>query len=234
MIIGEQKPLDEIYEMVRDHRKILVTACGTCVTVSFAGGEKEAVTLASKLRLKARMLKQEKEVYVNSAKRQCEWEFLDAIADDIKQADIVVSTACGIGVQAIAEHFPKVNVVPGLNTSFLGMPVTQGVWEERCMACGDCVLGHYGGLCPITRCAKSLFNGPCGGSVNGKCEISKEVPCIWQMIYDRLSSLGQLYRLEQITPLRNWKINSAAGPRKIIREDLKLAIMPVPAQATSK
>lgn len=232
MIIGEQKPLEEVYETIREFRNVLVLACGTCVTVSFAGGEKEAETLASRFRIKARLLGQDKIFTVASAKRQCEWEFLDGAATQIKNADAVISLACGIGVQAIAEHFPKVNVVPGLNTSFLGLPIAQGVWEERCIACGDCVLAYYGGLCPISRCSKSLLNGPCGGSVNGKCEISKDVPCIWQMIYDRLSSLGLLHRLEEVTPIRDWKTNNAAGPRKIIREDLRLPT--TPAATTSK
>lgn len=222
MIIGEQKPLDEIYEMVKEFNNVLVVACGTCVTVSFAGGEKEAETLVSRLRIRARQQGQDKVFSTTSARRQCEWEFLDTVAPQIKGAGAVVSIACGIGVQAIAEHFPGVYVVPGLNTSFLGMPVSQGLWEERCVACGDCILHHFGGLCPIARCSKSLLNGPCGGSVAGKCEISKDVPCIWQMIHDRLESLGMLHKLETIHPVRNWRTNNALGPRKIIREDLKL------------
>lgn len=234
MIIGEQKPVDEIYEMIRPFRHILILACGTCVTVSFAGGEKEAATLATKLRLKTKLLKEEKHFFESSAKRQCEWEFLDGVEKDIRAADAIVSLACGIGVQAIAEHFPQVNVFPGLNTSFLGLPVSAGVWEERCVACGDCVLQLYGGICPIARCAKSLLNGPCGGSVNGKCEISRDVPCAWQLIYDRLSSLGMVHRLEEIVSLRDWRTNSAAGPRKIVREDLRMAVTPVSATAQDK
>ncbi len=222
MIIGEQKPLNEIYEIVKGYHKVLVIACGTCVTVSFAGGEKEAETLVSKLRIKAGMLKDDKIFSTASALRQCEWEFLDNAAPEIKAADVVISLACGIGVQAIAEHFPEVFVIPGLNTSFMGMPIEQGFWEERCSACGDCIVHFYGGLCPVTRCAKSLFNGPCGGSVAGKCEISPDVPCIWQKIYDRLSSLGMLHIIEEIQPIRDWKSLSASGPRKIVREDLKV------------
>ncbi|MBI4334140.1 MAG: methylenetetrahydrofolate reductase C-terminal domain-containing protein [Chloroflexi bacterium] len=226
MIIGEQKPLDEIYDMVRKYREVLIVSCGTCVTVSFAGGEKEAETLASKLRIRARTQGHDRVFSTASAKRQCEWEFLDTVAAPIKGAKAVISIACGIGVQAIAEHFPGVHVVPGLNTSFLGMPVSQGVWEERCVACGDCILHHFGGLCPVARCSKVLLNGPCGGSVAGKCEISEDVPCIWQMIHDRLNTLGMVDNLDNIFPVRNWRTNNAAGPRRIIREDLKIPASP--------
>ena len=93
---------------------------------------------------------------------------------------------------AIAEHFPNTWVLPGLNTTFLGLPTEQGVWAERCAACGDCILGLTGGICPIARCSKSLLNGPCGGSEAGHCEIDPEVDCAWQLIYDRLNSKDKL------------------------------------------
>ena len=126
-------------------------------------------------------------------------------------------------MQAIAEHFPESWVVPGLNTSFLGLPTEQGVWAERCAACGDCILGITGGICPIARCSKSLLNGPCGGSEDGHCEIDPGTPCAWQLIYDRLSSMGRLDTLLEIQPPKNWRTSRDGGPRKITREDLRLS-----------
>jgi hypothetical protein len=158
-----------------------------------------------------------------TVQRQCEWEYLDAIEEQVKEADLVLSLGCGIGVQAIAEHFPKAWVVPGLNTKFLGLPTEQGVWQERCAACGDCILGLTGGICPIARCSKSLLNGPCGGSEDGHCEISEEVPCAWQLIYDRLSSLNKLDVLLDLQAPKNWRSSRDGGPRRIVREDLRLA-----------
>ena len=122
----------------------------------------------------------------------------------------------------MAEHFPNAWIVPGLNTSFLGLPLEQGVWAERCAACGDCILGLTGGICPIARCSKSLLNGPCGGSIDGHCEVNAEIPCGWQLIYDRLSSMGKLETLMDIQPPKNWRTSRDGGPRKIVREDLRL------------
>jgi hypothetical protein len=110
-----------------------------------------------------------------------------------------------------------------LNTKFLGLPTEQGVWQERCAACGDCILGLTGGICPIARGSKSLLNGPCGGSEDGHCEISEEVPCAWQLIYDRLSSLNKLDVLLDLQAPKNWRSSRDGGPRRIVREDLRLA-----------
>jgi ferredoxin len=222
MIVAQQKSLDEIKKLVGDAKNVLVVGCGTCVTVCFAGGSREAGILASSLRMATKLEGKPKEVTDVTVQRQCEWEYLDAIAEEIGKVDVVLSLGCGIGVQAIAEHFPNAWVVPGLNTSFLGMPLEQGIWDERCAACGDCILGLTGGICPIARCSKSLLNGPCGGSLDGHCEISPDIPCAWQLIYDRLNSAGRLEVLMDIQPPKNWRTSRDGGPRKIIREDLRL------------
>jgi len=176
--------LAEIKTLVANAQKVLVVGCGTCVTVCFAGGAREAAITASSLRMATKLDGNGKEVADVTVQRQCEWEYLDEIAQQVGEVDVVLSLGCGIGVQAMAEHFPNAWIVPGLNTSFLGLPLEQGVWAERCAACGDCILGLTGGICPIARCSKSLLNGPCGGSENGHCEINAEVPCAWQLIYD--------------------------------------------------
>jgi ferredoxin len=223
MIIAEQKSLQEIKQLVGSAKNVLVVGCGTCVTVCFAGGSREAAILAASIRMASKLEGGPKAVSDVTVQRQCEWEYLDGIAEQVKEADLVVSLGCGIGVQAIAEHFPQAWVVPALNTSFLGLPTEQGIWMERCAACGDCILGLTGGICPIARCSKSLLNGPCGGSVDGHCEIDPEVPCAWQLIYDRLSSMGKLKFMTEIQPAKNWRTSRDGGPRRIVREDLRLA-----------
>ena len=222
MIIAEQKSLEEIKTLIGNSEKVLVLGCGTCVTVCFAGGEREAAIMASSLRMATKLEGKNKVISDITVQRQCEWEYLDQVAEQIGEADVVLSLGCGIGVQAIAEHFPNTWVVPGLNTSFLGLPSEQGVWEERCAACGDCILGLTGGICPIARCSKTLLNGPCGGSEDGHCEIDPEIPCVWQLIYDRLSSMDKLDVLLDLQPPKNWQTSRDGGPRKIVREDLRL------------
>lgn len=222
MITGEQKSLEEIQSLLGDAEKVLVVGCGTCVTVCFAGGSREAQILSSSLRMASKLQGHAQDVTDVTVQRQCEWEYLDEIEKEIGDADVVLSLACGIGVQAIAEHFPNTWVVPGLNTTFLGLPVEQGVWEERCAACGDCVLGLTGGICPIARCSKSLLNGPCGGSEDGHCEIDPDVPCAWQLIFDRLTSMGKQESMLELQMPKNWQVSRDGGPRKIVREDLRL------------
>jgi ferredoxin len=221
MIVGAQKPLDEIKKLVEDAGKVLVVGCGTCVTVSFAGGTKEVGILASSLRMACKIDGNSKQFDEATVQRQCEWEYIDPLAARLEEYDLVLSLGCGIGVQALAERFPKKTIMPGLNTTFLGMPTEHGVFEERCQACGDCILGITGGICPIARCSKQLLNGPCGGSQRGKCEVSSETSCAWQLIYDRMAARGELDRLLQIQPIKNWSTSRDGGPRRIIREDLR-------------
>lgn len=223
MIVAERKSLDEIKGLVGEAQKVLVVGCGTCVTVCFAGGAREAAITATSLRMSSRLSGEGKAVRDVTVQRQCEWEYLDEIATDVAAADVVLSLGCGIGVQALVEHYPEAWVVPGLNTSFLGLPTEQGVWAERCAACGDCILGLTGGICPIARCSKSLLNGPCGGSEAGHCEIDPSVDCAWQLIYDRLSSMDRLDVLLELQPPKNWRTARDGGPRKIVRDDLRLS-----------
>ena len=225
MIIAEQKSLDELKTLVGSAQKVLVVGCGTCVTVCFSGGAREAAITAASLRMASKLEGNSKQVSDVTVQRQCEWEYLDPIAEQVREADVVLSLGCGVGVQAIAEHYPQTWVVPGLNTKFMGMPTEQGVWAERCAACGDCILGLTGGICPIARCSKSLLNGPCGGSEAGHCEVNPEIPCAWQLIYDRLQSQGRLEMLMEIAPPKDWRPARDGGPRKIVREDLRIATL---------
>jgi ferredoxin len=223
MIVGEQKPLAEIMELLGDARKVLVAGCGTCVTVCFAGGEKEVGILASAMRMKSKLDGHPMEVDEVTVQRQCEWEYIDPLTEQLEEYDVVLSLACGIGVQAMNERFPSAVTLPGINTTSLSLPVGQGVWEERCQACGDCILGLTAGICPIARCSKQLLNGPCGGSQNGVCEIDSDVPCAWQLIWERAINLGRMDQLLEVQPPKDWSQSRDGGPRKIVREDLRLA-----------
>ena len=222
MIVGEQKPLAEIKSMLTGIHKVLVVGCGTCVTVCMAGGEKEVGILGSALRMATRLDGDGADFDEITVQRQCEWEYIDPLAGRLADYEAVLSLACGIGVQTLVQRFPKVWVLPGLNTTFLGMPPEQGVWEERCQACGQCILEQTGGICPIARCSKQLLNGPCGGSQNGVCEVNADTSCAWQLIYDRMSALGKLERLLEVQPPKDWSTARHGGPRRIVREDLRL------------
>ncbi len=219
MITAEQKPIDEIREMIVPYKRILALGCGSCVAECAAGGEKETAMLASALRMAAKMNGEDVGISEKTIDRQCVKEFVIQLDDVIDQYDAILSLGCGAGVQAIADMYPEVPVIPALNTEFIGETKDQGYWVESCIGCGDCMLYYFGGVCPLTRCSKQLLNGPCGGSMDGKCEVNPEVSCAWQLIIDRLTNFGALDRLEMIYPPKDWSRKQGAGPRKIIRED---------------
>ncbi|MCP4023053.1 MAG: hypothetical protein GY729_14525 [Desulfobacteraceae bacterium] len=222
MIIAKKKPMEEIIEEVKDFDKILVFGCNECVTVCEAGGKKEVEVLASALRMYFMTHGGEKEIFEKTVERQCDHEYLEEIRKDIDNYDAIISLACGVGVQFTAEKYLTTHLIPGVNTVCLGANEDRGLWTERCQACGSCVLAKTGGICPVSRCAKRVLNGPCGGSTNGKCEISKDVDCAWQLIVDRLKALDKLDDYEKVAPVKDWSTDRAGGPRTVTREDVNI------------
>jgi ferredoxin len=222
MIVAEQKPIEQLMAMIEPYEKVLVAGCATCVTVCSTGGEKEVGILASALRLACAARGWNKTFGEVTLTRQCDPEFIEPIKDLAAQHHAVVSLACGVGINFMAERLPVMPVFPGVNTTFIGANPELGVWEERCALCGECILDKTGGICPIARCAKTILNGPCGGSNKGKCEISPDTPCGWQLIVDRMKALGMLDKLTEVIPPKNWSKSRDGGPRKMIREDLKI------------
>lgn len=224
MIVAERKPFDEIYAFAEKHERVLLLGCGSCMTVCMAGGDKEVAILASQIRLTAREQKKEVAIEEHTITRQCDREFFDErTTQKINEANAVISLGCGVGVQFCSQLFPDISVYPALNTKFYGATIEQGQWAERCAGCGQCVLADFGGVCPIARCSKSLLNGPCGGSQDGRCEVDPEhVECAWQLIYERMDRLGRLEELEEVKPMKDWSHNRDGGPRTISREDVKL------------
>jgi len=214
--ITEQKPLDEVMQCLDQCKGVYLIGCGTCATTLHTGGKSEV--LAMKDTLEAEGKKVSGWMVIPTA---CDPLTKDAIrenADTINEADCVLVMSCAYGVQTVSLYSDK-PVYPALNTLFLGLEDSPGHFIDACMQCGTCVLGQTACICPLVRCAKSLLNGPCGGSVEGKCEIDPDVPCGWQLIIDRLAALGQLDRLEEIEPAKDWGTSHSGGPRKIIIGD---------------
>ena len=219
MIVASPKTVTELRSQLARHQKALFVGCGTCVTVCLAGGEREVSIASYAVRMARKIEGKPLELTQVTIERQCENEFIKDLAELAAKADVIVSFGCGAGVQAIAERFPTKPVYPGLNTQFLGILEEQAVWTEKCLGCGDCMLEQFGGICPVTRCAKRMLNGPCGGSTEKQCEIDPDRPCAWQLIFARLKSIHQLDRLETIVPPKDWRSAWHGGARKIIRKE---------------
>ncbi|MCX7823410.1 MAG: methylenetetrahydrofolate reductase C-terminal domain-containing protein [Syntrophobacterales bacterium] len=223
MVVAERKPIQEIMEMVAGYNKILLVGCKGCVTVCCAGGTKEVGILASTLRIARKKEGKPIEIVERTLERQCDPEYIEQVADVVERdgVEAVLSMACSVGPQYMAKRY-NIPVYPSLNTTFIGGSLEHGVWAEFCQACGNCVIHHFGGICPVSRCSKSLFNGPCGGSSKGKCEVSSEIDCAWQLIYDRMIALGKLDELTKVFPVKDWSTSRDGGPRKVVREDMRL------------
>ncbi len=218
MIVAKRKPLDEIKSMIKGYKKVLTVGCGTCVAVCLAGGEKEVAVLNAELDMARRLEDNPVELGAVTLERQCDREYLAEIDDKVGDYDALISMACGVGIQFLAERFPGKPVFPGVDTSGLAVNQAVGWYEERCRSCQSCVLGITGGICPVTMCAKGLYNGPCGGTNKGSCEIDPDQPCAWFKIFERLSLQGRLDNIKCILPAQEWKDQI---PRTLIQPGYK-------------
>jgi len=203
MIIVKRKPINKIFDMIGPADNVLIVGCDGCVGIYQEGGQKQVELMSVILEL-AKKLKENRDIKIKTATvlRQCDRQIvatsLRPLVDDV---DVVLSMACGVGAQTIAEVFEDIIVIPAQDTLFIGMHDRQlKKFYELCSACGECILFETGGVCPITRCAKSLLNGPCGGQSKGKCEVGGWVKdCAWILIHNRLK---QKDRLDLFTKFR--------------------------------
>jgi ferredoxin len=211
MIVGDRKPLDEIEAMLAGTKRVLIAGCGTCVAVCMAGGEKEVQILAAELRMKDQLQSVDRQIDEIVITRQCDKEYLDQLEKYVGDYDAVLSMGCGAGVQYLAERYAKTLVLPAINTKFIGIAEGPGVFAQRCIACADCVLDETGGICPMTRCAKNLLNGPCGGTNHGKCEVDGEKDCAWTLIYLKMEALGRVEQLYELKPPKDYRPSLKPG-----------------------
>jgi hypothetical protein len=187
MIIVKPKPLAEVQHMLEGYSRVLLVGCNTCAAVALAGGQLEVDTLVQTLRLSAKRDGSGSTFEGSVLQRQCEPEFIEEL--DIGDFDAVLSLGCGAGVALLADS-NNIPVFPALDTMFVGAAKGLASWQAECSACGSCVLGETGGICPITRCAKGILNGPCGGVKDGRCELGDR-DCAWVQIYERLDATNR-------------------------------------------
>ena len=200
MIITKKKPDEEIEEMTRPFGKLFVVGCGTCSTSCQTGGEEQVAEMVEKLGDKvigSAMVEEPCDLRINRRD-------LKKHRDAIKEAEAIVVMSCGVGVQTVGDYSGKI-VLPASDTVFIGETERIGKFYDRCKACGECILDETGGICPITRCPKSLLNGPCGGQVEGKCEVGEyEDDCAWVLIWERLKEQDRLDLFMKFRPPRDY------------------------------
>jgi ferredoxin len=202
MIITKQKDLENILKLVSKDPVFLV-GCSECATICNTGGEKEVI--AMKKLLEDKKIKVTGWVVLEPACHlQNDKRLLRKHKDEVNSAKKILVLACGNGVQTVAEIITEAAVIPGTDTLFLGEIKRAGSFEKRCNLCGECIQDLFGGICPIARCPKVMLNGPCGGSINGKCEIGEDIDCVWSIIFSRLKEKGELDRLKLFLPPKDW------------------------------
>lgn len=205
MIVVRQKPIDEVCAMVTRHRHVLLVGCNTCAAVALAGGEKEVDTMVELLHLAASRKGSSVEFSGATLTRQCDPEYLEQL--DSEGCDAILSLGCGAGVALLASA-ADMPVYPALDTLFIGASRGLASWEAECSACGTCVLGLTAGICPITRCAKGILNGPCGGVSDGRCELADR-DCAWVLIYERLEKFGRDEQSREIAEPRDHSVRTS-------------------------
>ena len=224
MIITKEKSLEEIWEFVAPYSSVLVVGCDSCTQPP--RGLREAETYASLIEMMGSIKGKEIKCGAITVVRQCCNEGLpNWIKTDGYEA--MLSMACGVGVQILTEVFPEIPTFPAQNTMFIGSEEKrEGNMYEKCLACGDCMLGETGGVCPRALCAKGLMNGPCGGCIDGKCEVPDQIKnwkgevieevkhdCGWYLIFERLRDLKRLDLFEKYRETSDFRI--AISPRRL-------------------
>jgi hypothetical protein len=203
MIVTMQKPLNEIYDYISGYDNMLLAGCDGCTQPP--RGIKEAEMLGQMLELLGRSKNKPFVFKTLTIAKQCDMYLDKTLLDSqLDGADAVLSLACGIGVQELVRLYPTLPIFPVQNTHFYGAEEReQGIIEERCAGCGDCIIALTGGICPVARCTKHLLNGACGGSRDGKCELTMERDCVWVLIYEQMKKLGKLHLLKEFRPAKN-------------------------------
>ncbi|SDK76534.1 methylenetetrahydrofolate reductase C-terminal domain-containing protein [Natronincola ferrireducens] len=211
MIISQKKPMEEILKFLEKSSKVIITGCSECASVCKVGGEEEVQEMKERLEVEGKEILGTTVLdgacnFLNTRKD------LKQFKEEIKEADAILSLSCGDGTQTIAKA-AKIHVYPGTDTMFIGEIERIGQFEEACKACGECELGWTASICPITKCAKGLINGPCGGARDRKCEVGTENDCAWIMIYEKLKESGELANMMEMRAPKDFQKSNS--PRKI-------------------
>lgn len=213
MIITKQKELKEILRYLGDEKKIFLIGCGECSTTCKTGGEDDIKKVKELLEKEGRVVTGYCVPTAPCVAAKVKLE-LAKNRKTIESSDAILVLACGLGIQSVAENLrvdKKVHV--GCDTLFMGAIDASGTFLEKCSACGDCILDLTGVICPITRCPKSLLNGPCGGQDKGKCEVDKNKDCAWILIYNELKKQGKLHLLKENRPPKDY--SKSSKPRQL-------------------
>jgi len=202
MIITKQKELTEILNSI-GKGPVFIVGCNECAKLCHTGGEDEVLEMKDNLE-KEKILVSGWSILEPACHLNNDRRLLKPHKNEIDKSNSILVLACGNGVQTVSELFDEKNIISGNDTLFLGEIIRANEFGKRCNLCGECLLDFFGSICPVTRCPKSMLNGPCGGATNGKCEVDSKLDCIWVDIYNRLNKSGKLGKLDEIKKPKDW------------------------------
>ncbi|MBU4339410.1 MAG: methylenetetrahydrofolate reductase C-terminal domain-containing protein, partial [Euryarchaeota archaeon] len=174
MIISRQKEFKDLLKSIKE-QDIFIIGCGKCATKQRMGGEPEVLEMKKKLGRSGKNVVGW--TVLSSACNLNSWDDVLLQNPDIRKAEALLVMSCGGGVSIISS-VTGLAVYPALDTESLGGVCNDTVVMEQCGMCGECDIQVFGGICPLGQCPKSMLNGPCGGAVEGKCEVD-ERKCVW-------------------------------------------------------
>jgi ferredoxin len=202
MIITKSKDINFILNQINDDN-CFIMGCSECATICKTGGENEVNTLVKKLNDKGIEIKGS--IILDPACHKLNnIRLLKKYKKELEESKKIIVLSCGNGAQTVSEIFEDKDVICGTETLFLGEIKHLNEFEKRCNQCGECIIYKFENLCPITRCPKNILNGPCGGSINGKCEIDPDMDCIWYNIFNKFNSKNKTNELKNIIKPFNW------------------------------
>ncbi|TXT57567.1 MAG: hypothetical protein BAJATHORv1_10269 [Candidatus Thorarchaeota archaeon] len=213
MIVMELKSPEIILKMLEGHQNIVLFGDTGCAQMCDVGGWLQLEDMEDLLVDRGKKVLAKILVEGGICDHRALKEELEKHRMELSKADAVLVQACGVATQTLTNFLPNLQSFPATDSKFLGDMPQRFHHEEKCALCGDCVLHLTGGICPITRCSKGIMNGPCGGSMDGKCERDPDTDCAWHLIYERLKELGKLENIEKIWESRDW--SQAKGPHSI-------------------
>jgi ferredoxin len=200
MIISKQKTFTKILEHVKN-KTVFIIGCNQCARLCHSGGEPEVLEMKEKLENQqitvTGWIILDPACHLLNSKRQ-----LKSVKKEIDNADSILILSCGNGVQVIKQLYPEKTTISGTNTLFLGAETKREVFTRECNLCGSCIVDDFEGYCPIAQCPKQMLNGPCGGSMHGKCEINAAMDCVWDIIIKK--KMTNQKRTLLIIPPKDW------------------------------
>jgi len=217
MIGTKKKPIQEVLEALEGYQKVGIVGCDGCGKTCATGGSEQVEEMAKMLKERGKRV-----VFDLAPNTTCNLNnirsFFTGLEGAIKKSEALLVLGCGGAVQVVRqlteEYGYTIPVKSGLDTVGHMDTIIPGEFLlEQCRECGQCVLNSTGGICPVTKCAKSLLNGPCGGSQDGKCEVDSNRNCAWILIYERMKAIGEVGKLNDYLGPKDH--SKAARPRTL-------------------